>query len=82
VTLLILNLDFDVRIRALLTLPPFLVICFGLVDLKEGHLDAARPRPAEVKSFLTQVSPGYKAFIPFLYDLYHCQKTPGFQAWG
>ena len=68
-TFLILNLDFDVRIRALLTLPPFLVIRFGLVDLKEGHLAAARPRLAEVKSFLTQVSPGYKAFISFLYDL-------------
>jgi len=47
----------------------FFSFCFGLVDLKEGHLDAARSRLAEMESFLTQVNPGYKAFFSFLHDL-------------
>jgi serine/threonine protein kinase/Tfp pilus assembly protein PilF len=42
---------------------------FGLVDIKEGNLDSSRSRLAEVKSFLAQVSPGYKAFVSFLHDL-------------
>jgi serine/threonine protein kinase/Flp pilus assembly protein TadD len=41
----------------------FLSFCFGLVDSKERHLDAARSRLAEIESFLTQVSPGNKAFV-------------------
>jgi len=46
-----------------------LSFCFGLVDVKEGSLDAARSRLAEVKSFLPQVSSGFKAFVSFLHDL-------------
>jgi len=46
-----------------------LSFCFGLVDVKEGSLEAARSRLVEVKSFLAQVSSGFKAFVSFLHDL-------------
>ena len=46
-----------------------LSFCFGLVDLKEGRLDAARLRLAEMKSSLPQVSSGYVAFVSLLNDL-------------
>jgi serine/threonine protein kinase/Tfp pilus assembly protein PilF len=43
--------------------------CFGLVDIKERHLNEARSRLAEVKSFLAHVNPANKTFISFLRDL-------------
>jgi len=46
-----------------------LSFCFGLVDLKEGHLDVARSRLAEVESFLPRISFAYKAYVSFLHDL-------------
>ncbi len=46
-----------------------LSFCFGLLDSKEGHLNEARSRLAEVKSFLPQVSLSNKSFISFLHDL-------------
>ncbi len=46
-----------------------LSFCFGLVDLKEGHADAARSRLAEVESFLPQISFDHKAYVSFLRDL-------------
>jgi tetratricopeptide (TPR) repeat protein len=46
-----------------------LSFCFGLVDAKEGHADAARSRLAEVESFVPQVSFAGKAYTSFLHDI-------------
>lgn len=46
---------------------------FGLVDLKEGNLNAAKSRLTEVKSLLAQVSPANRTFISFLHDLLNAE---------
>ncbi|MFB0565863.1 MAG: tetratricopeptide repeat protein, partial [Candidatus Aminicenantaceae bacterium] len=45
-------------------------LCLGAADVKEGRIDSAKSRLAEVKSLLPEVSPGIrKDFFKFRYDL-------------
>jgi serine/threonine protein kinase/Tfp pilus assembly protein PilF len=44
-------------------------IYLGLVDLKQGRIDSAKSRLAEIKSLLSKPNPQFKNWIAFYYDL-------------
>jgi tetratricopeptide (TPR) repeat protein len=43
-------------------------LCLGAADVKEGRIDSAKSRLAEVRSLLPKIYPGYKDFYKFSHD--------------
>ncbi len=52
------------------TMKAFYIFLFGSVDLKEGQVDLAKSKLAEIKSALPEANPAYKQRLAFIFDLF------------
>lgn len=66
-------LDYYLKVRPdyVTSFTALLSIYLGLVDLKEGKIDSAKSRVAEIESQLTNIHPFFKNWVQIGYDILH-----------
>jgi serine/threonine protein kinase/Tfp pilus assembly protein PilF len=66
-------LDYYLKVRpdSITSFTALLNIYLGLVDLKEGKIDSAKSRVAEIESQLTNIHPFLKNWVQIGYDILH-----------